>query len=342
MEIGQDEIDCARERLKNMDALLVLRREVVRFGESSDVQLGARVRSGALKRLLPGVFIEATRWETMFGEQKMLALTLGYARRYAARRWVFSRESAAAVWGLPLFGHVGERVHVSLPPAARVQSSRGVFRHTELVRDEDVIEILGVRLTSFERTLFDLAHCQRAETGICALDAGIRRGFSVRRGQQLEAVGIWKSKQIAKLSRSRRPGVGAARLVLALADGRADSVLESVSRLHLSRLGVAHEMQVPVARPVGGQYWLDFEFTGQGIFGEVDGAIKYLDAEMRGGVSAEEIVLAEKRREDEIRGVTGKRIVRWGARDLSSTRRFADRLSAFGVAVPAQRGDAAS
>ena len=109
---------------------------------------------------------------------------------------------------------------------------------------------------------------------------------------------------------------------------------ESVSRLQLARLRVPHEMQVPVFVGEKLAYWVDFEFTGQQAFGEVDGSAKYLDPAFRNGLSAAEVVLEEKRREDEIRGVTGKRIVRWGVDHLGSARDLGKRLGDFGIRVP--------
>lgn len=134
-------------------------------------------------------------------------------------------------------------------------------------------------------------------------------------------------------------GVRQARQILTLADGRAESVLESVSRLQLSRLGVSHTVQVPISGIHGRPYWVNFEFDGQDIFGEVDGAAKYIDPRFQAGLTPKQTVLAEKRREDEIRGLTGYRVVRWGAQDVLNARLFGDRLAAFGVAVPRLEAD---
>lgn len=108
-----------------------------------------------------------------------------------------------------------------------------------------------------------------------------------------------------------------------------------MSRVHLHTLGYRDlALQVPVTGAEGTQYYLDFGFRRSRCFGEFDGEEKYLDANLRGGQSVEQAVLDEKRREDEIRGVTGWRMVRWGADDIRTVDAFARRLAAFGIRPP--------
>ncbi len=94
------------------------------------------------------------------------------------------------------------------------------------------------------------------------------------------------------------------------------------------------EIQVRVVGPSGDVYWVDFEFLGQRMFGEVDGVMKYADASMRGGRSAEQVVIGEKRREDEIRGVTQFTMARWEPGHTATARALGLRLQAFGLRVP--------
>lgn len=105
-----------------------------------------------------------------------------------------------------------------------------------------------------------------------------------------------------------------------------------MSRLHLHRLGFTEvDLQSRVTGPHGEEYSLDFAFRGARTFGEFDGRGKYLDPTLRTGMSAEAVVLAEKRREDAIRGVTGWRIVRWGSEDIVTSDALGARLRAFGL-----------
>ncbi|GAA2833872.1 hypothetical protein [Leucobacter komagatae] len=331
--IAAVELIAAENRIRNALAPILLRRELVRLGEASDGELLTRVREGGLRRLAHGAYIDASLWESMFPEQRLLAVTLAHAKRYRERNWVFARESAAALWGLPLYGFTGLRVHVATREGSRGHSTRPVARYLTELPEPDIVDAAGVRFTSLERTLLDLAHSATPEVAIGALDAGIRRMFQMERGESASAVAEWRERRLAESKRSGRPGVRAARQLLQIADGRAESVLESVSKLQLSRLQVPYDVQVPVRAAGGTTYWMDFELLGQDAFGEVDGTAKYFDRSTHGAGTPEERLLAEKRREDEVRGVTGKRFVRWGAQHIHTARRLGERLSSFGIAV---------
>src|SRR5690606_22191579 len=119
--------------------------------------------------------------------------------------------------------------------------------------------------------------------------------------------------------------------LLRLAEPGADSVLESVSRLYFTLLGFDVRTQVAIPGPHGHDYRVDFEIMGCGVFGEVDGRVKYTEATMTRGRSAEEVFFEEKRREDWIRGTTSQRPIRWGAADLRSLEIFAQFLRGVGL-----------
>jgi hypothetical protein len=55
---------------------------------------------------------------------------------------------------------------------------------------------------------------------------------------------------------------------------------------------------------------------------------------MRAGKSLEQVLLAEKQREDWIRGLTQYRFVRWGAEHSATPARLAARLKSFGIVPP--------
>jgi hypothetical protein len=67
-----------------------------------------------------------------------------------------------------------------------------------------------------------------------------------------------------------------------------------------------------------------------GLWGESDGKAKYVDAAVRGGLSAEQAVYREKLREDRIRGL-GLGIVRWGWADVENPDRLGRKLLAAGL-----------
>lgn len=122
--------------------------------------------------------------------------------------------------------------------------------------------------------------------------------------------------------------------MIAFADGRAESVGESVSRVQFVRLGYAVEPQVPVAGPQGATYFADLALPDHQVFWEFDGAGKYTDPKMRGNKSADQVLMEEKRREDWIRATTGWKVCRGGFRDIVTPEALAARLASFGVEPP--------
>lgn len=324
--------DIARQ--DRIGSLLSFRRDHVAFGEYTDLELAALIRSREFVRVLRGAYMRTAQWTTLFPEERLLARSLAANRLTPDNQWVLSHHSAAALWGLPMFGLRDTRVHVVSSPARPGKSTR-VVRHSHLqLAAGEIITIGEARATSLERTLVDLAHDAPAEIAIGAIDAGARRLLNLKRAGDRLAVQAWRTARLGPLEQSRRAGVRRARTIMGIADPRADSPAESVSRLQLHRLGVEYEIQVPVRLRGRTTAWMDFEFRGQEAFGEVDGVSKYTSAQLRGSRTAEEVVLEEKLREDEVRGTTGKRVVRWSPRDIAQARVLGARLQRFGLHVP--------
>lgn len=120
------------------------------------------VRSGAWKRVLPGVYVGAddamTDWES---------------KAQAALKWlpqgVLSHRAAAQLHGLE-FGQ--ERVEVTVPKKAGARSTREVTVLRSDVPWEDRTMLRGLRCTTLARTLFDLApHIAFIDLAIAVEDA---------------------------------------------------------------------------------------------------------------------------------------------------------------------------
>jgi very-short-patch-repair endonuclease len=83
--------------------------------------------------------------------------------------------------------------------------------------------------------------------------------------------------------------------MLALADGRSESVGESRLRLHLAALGISVVPQVVIRDEMGDLVArVDLWVEGTGVVVEFDGRVKYAE----GGA---DVLFAEKRREDRLR-----------------------------------------
>ena len=232
-----------------------------------------------------------------------------------------------------------DRTHIATAPTGPGRAGTDLIRHRVAVHTADITSVHGMHCTTEDRTLFDLARALPVEVGVACADAIVRNRFRRYRTIDQAALGSWRASMHHRLTTS--PGARGARSlrqVIDLADPHADSVLESLSRLQLLRLGFDVETQVSVPAPGGGRYFVDFELRGLGVLGECDGRHKYSDPSVRGDATPAEVVYQEKRREDWISGTTGKRLIRWGLADATSPERLARLLTEYGILLPRKPG----
>jgi len=103
--------------------------------------------------------------------------------------------------------------------------------------------------------------------------------------------------------------LGRAREIVDFLDARAESALESLSRV------IFHEYDVPPPEPqyevnLGRKtYRVDFYWKDFNTIGEADGKVKYT-GELDSSRAPEEVLWEEKLREDDLRD-SGKKVVRW-------------------------------
>ncbi len=115
------------------------------------------------------------------------------------------------------------------------------------------------------------------------------------------------------------------------ADGGAESVGESWSRVRIAELGFAAPiLQRMFQLPNGRSCITDFFWEGPGVVGEFDGLLKYRTSRALSGRSAEEVVIAEKEREDGLRAL-GLTVLRFTWADLQDPSRLRRLLSTAGV-----------
>jgi very-short-patch-repair endonuclease len=123
----------------------------------------------------------------------------------------------------------------------------------------------GVPVTTVARTVIDVARASRFRAGVVTADSALRRRRTTR--EELAAV-------LADCA--RWPGVSTAAAVVAFADRRSESALESVARVVFRDCGLPPpELQVWLGsdEPVRVDFlWREFR-----TIAEVDGAIKYTE-----------------------------------------------------------------
>ncbi|NYE19307.1 hypothetical protein [Microbacterium immunditiarum] len=318
----------------DLDPLVLSREDLLVLG-STERSIAAAVATGRHRQIRRGWYIGADEWDELWPEGRHLAHVIAVARD-ARGSAVMSHESAAVLWGLPLYRHRPLRVHMTTSSPQRISSAPDVMRHVAPLRPTDVAVCDGIRTTSLERTVFDLLRTLRPEPALAAADAAERKRAAREREWDLDSLASWRRElqQMIDLASGAR-GIRQARRLAPVSDGRAESPGESVSRLHLLRLGFeTPSLQAAVPAPHGGSFYVDFGLDDVDAFGEVDGRSKYLDESLRRGVPLEQVLLAEKQREDWIRGTTGRHLVRWEDEHIRTPWHLAERLAAFGIRPP--------
>lgn len=279
-------------------------------------------RDASLLRLRPGIYAIRAAWDALPPWDRYLARVHAFA--LARPDAVFSHESAAALLGLPLFGHP-RAIHIFDPRRARSVTYGDVTVHTS-ADARATCAVAGIRLTAVEDVVIDLGRALPPAFGVAVADAALR-AFRLDRAQLLERAAL------------QRNAFGARRLrwALARATPLAESPAESVSRAVIEWCGFP-EPRLQMEHDVEGRMFRsDFCWPKQNIIGECDGWLTY-DGE--DAAAAAETVRAEKRREDALRRA-GWHVARWdyaGALGVDALRRA---LTAAGLR-PVRRVEAAA
>ena len=253
----------------------------------TDSALSRAVRSGRLLKPRRGWFVVPSGAEGEPIDPRLAAV----AAAGACSGSVVSHRSAALLHGLPVFGR-------SFRPELTVSrngtgDTAGALVHRARLRDVDVVEVDGIRVTSVARTVSDIGRSRSALHSVPVADAALHAKVTSR-------------DEIADVLQSCRgwPRVRYARHALELADGRAESPLESVSRLIMPRLGLPPPMIQPLVLDERGVVIarLDFYWDEFGVGGEADGRLKYRDPAT---------LVAEKYRQEGVEDLAMV-VVRWG------------------------------
>ncbi|WP_369256260.1 hypothetical protein [Geodermatophilus amargosae] len=281
-------------------------REAVRTGYRPD-EIRSELSSGHWCWLRRGVHVRAQDLAHAESDARLRHLVDGIAVLLClAPGPVLSQASAARVHRLVLPGHVDGTVR--LTDARQWRRGRDDVVTRASLPDGDLVGLLDFAVTGPGRTLVDCAREWGVEDAVVAMDAALRSGLVDR--QDLRA---------AVLRATHWVGVGDAARAFGLADGRAESPLESRGRLALVEAGLPRpELQVEVHGPRGLVARVDAWYEEAGVAVEFDGRVEYLDPV--GGREPGEVLWREKRREDRLREL-GIRVVRLVQEDVAPRRR---------------------
>ncbi|WP_433195147.1 hypothetical protein ACQP1G_40530 [Nocardia sp. CA-107356] len=288
---------------------LISRRGALAAGYT-DYELGGR----GWCRVRRGHYLDAASAVGLSGTERHL-VAVRAASASVSRDAVVSHVSAAVVHELPLWSVPISRVHMTRDRGGGGRTRRQLVVHRGRIRSDDQVEVDGLQVTSAARTVVDLARTLPFEQSVVIGDAALRMGKTSR--YELD-------EQLARAA--RRSGCPAAKRVSGFLDGRAESVGESRSRVALRELNLpAPELQARLLAPDETQVArVDFLWPDLGVVGEFDGMIKYR-TELRGPRTPEEVVIAEKIREDALRAL-GWIVIRWTWQDLNHSTQWLHRL----------------
>ena len=263
----------------------------------SDQEFRRQRTQGLLEEVVRGVYVESGAWLNASWRERYRVRIEAVARLHPDT--VFSHESAALIWDLPLLRSPA-RVHSRVPTDSTRESTTLLRRHA-IGNDPAATVRNGLRVTSLATTLADACTIADRAAAMCIVDAGLR----VDPGDNTRAVPT-KAQVIAEI-RALRTAPGAVRAVRALdfADARAESPGESVTRVQLHALGFpTPQLQVAFDDDRGRIGTVDFFWPEHRLIAEFDGAVKYGDQRrFAKHLTAAEILVEEKRREDRLRAL---------------------------------------
>ncbi|MDQ1084944.1 MULTISPECIES: hypothetical protein [Microbacterium] len=260
-----------------------------------------------------------SRWEQLAPWERYLARVHAFAT--SRRDAVFSHESAAALLGLPIFGHP-RAIHIFDGRRSRSARYGDVTVHTS-ADERRTCETAGIRINAVEDVVVDLARALPPALAVAVADAAARM-FGLSASDLLHHGSL------------QRNAFGLRRMTWALSrcTPLSESVGESISRVVIEWCGFPRPTLQMEHRLDGHTYRSDFCWPEQKVIGESDGWVKYR------GDEAAETLRAEKRREDALRRA-GWHIARWDYAGALGVEGLRSALLAAGL-IPMRREEAAA
>jgi Transcriptional regulator, AbiEi antitoxin len=266
------------------------RAEAIDCGET-DRTLAAARRAGLIVRLRRGMYAPSDVYNANDDTGKHL-LHARAALAAQCGRAALTGPSAAALHGFALYDQDLTVVHL-------VRLDRGCSHHAAKINhhvvtqdiEDDIGVYDGIMAINPARAVWEVACRSSLEGGVVTADSALHQDPQLR--EALEEL----QQRFAYFPGSRR-----GRLAVKLADPRAESPGESVTRVQFYRYDIPMpELQYHVVDRYGVLIAIsDFYWEEHRHLGEFDGKIKYQKF-LRPGETASECVFREKKREDAMR-----------------------------------------
>ncbi len=261
-----------------------------------DSEIRSAVSAGRWVRLRRGVYVTAEDLAALEERGHRHAVDcLAVLAMLRRRDAVVSHSSAARLRGWPRRRDLASTVRLTDPVQWR--RGEGYLLTRAPLPPADRTSRGGVPMTSPARTLVDCAREWPLEDAVVAMDAALLLGHTTPAGLAgaVAAAHHW-------------PGAPRAARAVSLADGRAESPLETRGRLRVVGSGLpVPALQVEIRRAGSLLAVVDGWYEDAAVAVEFDGRLKYTDPWR--GRSPAQVLWDEKRREDTLRGL-GIRFVR--------------------------------
>ena len=275
-----------------------MRAEALDVG-TSDKELIHGVRSRALVRFRQGYYTYSDIWAALdeVGQHLVRARAVQHSLGPSV---AMSHVTGVLAHGMVTWGIDLSQVHVTRLDRGAGRTEGDVVHHQGSAGPEEVEEVNGLRVFPADRCVVEAATLATPEQSLVMFDSFLH----LELGEHHDLRGRFDRMQ-------RWRGTRHLHLPIRMADGRADGPGESRGRWLFWASGLpAPELQYEVRRADGTLVGIcDWAWRDLGVLGEFDGRVKY-GRLLKPGESAGDAVFREKRREDEIREITGWPMVR--------------------------------
>ncbi len=281
-----------------------LRGEYVAAG-FTDRWLAAMVRGGVLAKARRGAYVAGPVWESL-GEAGRHSVRARAVLAQARTEIALSHVSGLLEFDSPTWGLSLDDVDVTRLDGRIGRRECGVRPHRGQVIAGDVVVRNGVPVMTPTRLALESTTLGDVEHGMCVVSDLLHRRLTT--AAQL-------SERYALMT--HWPDTMPTDLVLRLSDHR----FESIGETRAFHLCFSRSLPMPVPQYEIKDAWgrvvatVDFAWPELGVFMEFDGKVKY-EKLLKPGQRASDVVVAEKRREDLIRRITGWRCLRLVWADL--------------------------
>lgn len=271
-----------RRTLTELSQQIYTRHEILTRG-ITEAQLRSQVARGELSRLHRNIYLETAVAETLQPWERHNLTTLVAFK--SSPGTVFSHESAAALWELPLIRRERLKVHIycSENSRGRLAAIPKAVRHVRLTPATPTLQTsLGAYTTDHTTTVIDCAQTMLFDQATVLADAVVWRGLLTIE-QLRSCLFAYSGRNKAKVHR-------VAQSVSALAE----SPGETLVRLQLDVMGLRYIEQYEVW-VAGHLYRGDFYLEEHGVFIEFDGMMKYTEYG-----ATDRVLVQERQREKDL------------------------------------------